>query len=589
MKKKLKKMHFLFIYFLIMLLASCIAEDNFQIDSINNEIYKTEIVDYFDKLKKVSNSLQLSKIKELENVVNLNSARLYDLRTSEKLIIVDLNKQEGLETTESSKLIFYVNDGKIARSNLVSIVNKASYYDYDKMILSILNMSEDKPNFSGTISFYSLFQDKLLVDEFENGELTVNGILNRNIKKKFISKAKKCTDWYWLTTYSDGSQTLEYAFTECDGGGNECVSYKTGKVMCGGGGGGENGVGIGTIPSSGPSFPANPQNNNTYPYTDKEGITTLYKYNSQTNKWEIIEVILPSIVIQNSPEYYYYLIIIYPVDNQKVTGPDGFVYTYEGASGNWVGEPISRSKAGEIEDKIDESQLDLCSKNVLAKLKAATQSDIAAMINHFAPAGSIFNINMTIGQVRNNDPNIWAQTTKVIGSSTDINVIFNQAYINGTGNPNRPTDLSIATTMAHEVIHAYLISLLEQNLSCGASGICDFPTVYEAYVQQQITKNKSILPEAHHELIARNFVYSIAATIQEFHTGQAVASGFPRQVYLDMALGGLTGTIYFNKNYPDDKNHKNYNDRLRILARIITERKGEQYGNNTPLGTPCKK
>nr|WP_315155109.1 hypothetical protein [uncultured Flavobacterium sp.] len=96
MKQKLQKIHFLFICFLIVLLASCEAEDNHQTDSVTNEIYKTEILDYFDKLKKVSNSTQLSKIKELENVVNLNSARLYDLRTNEKLIVVDLKKNKRI-------------------------------------------------------------------------------------------------------------------------------------------------------------------------------------------------------------------------------------------------------------------------------------------------------------------------------------------------------------------------------------------------------------------------------------------------------------------------------------------------------------
>jgi hypothetical protein len=145
--------------------------------------------------------------------------------------------------------------------------------------------------------------------------------------------------------------------------------------------------------------------------------------------------------------------------------------------------------------------------------------------------------------------------------------------------------------MAHEVIHTYLISLLEENKSCGASEICDFLTVYDAYVQQQIDKDKTktILPYAHHELIAKDYVNSIAVTIQEFHTGQPVGSGFPRQVYLDMAWGGLTGTNIFNKNYPNDPNNKNYKERERILDRINTEKLGSQYGINSPVGKPCEK
>jgi hypothetical protein len=247
--------------------------------------------------------------------------------------------------------------------------------------------------------------------------------------------------------------------------------------------------------------------------------------------------------------------------------------------------------AQRIESNIDGNALDPCTKAVLDKMKNLKQSDIASMINRFNPAKSAFNINMTIGQVKDNDPTVWAQTTPVNGLYTNVNMVFNQDYINGLGNTNRPTDLSIATTMAHEIIHAYLISLLEEDKICGTQGICDFPTIYDAYVQQKITKDKSgaLLPDAHHELIANNYVNAIAATIQEFHTGQTVNSGFPYQVYLDMAWGGLIGTTAFNTNYPDDSSHKNYNDRQRILARIIAERNGSQYGITTPLGTPCKK
>lgn len=196
---------------------------------------------------------------------------------------------------------------------------------------------------------------------------------------------------------------------------------------------------------------------------------------------------------------------------------------------------------------------------------------------------------MTTGQVINNDPNVWAQTGPIKGSRTDINMVFNENYIYGTNNSSRPTDLSVATTIAHEVIHAYLISLLEEYKDCGASGICDFPTIYDAYVQRQISNNPNpnLTEEKHHELIANDYVNSIAATIQEFHTGQSVI--YPLQVYLDLAWGGLVGTSIFNKDYPNDPNDKNYKDRERILDRINTEKKGEQYHGYYPMGTPCKK
>ena len=244
-----------------------------------------------------------------------------------------------------------------------------------------------------------------------------------------------------------------------------------------------------------------------------------------------------------------------------------------------------------VEKNIVSDKLDACTKAVLEKLKNLKQSDIAVMLARFNPEGSIiFNLNMITGTVSN--PSNIAETTKVLNSSTDVNMVFSQNYINGTGNVSPPTDLSVATTMAHEIIHAYLISRLEEFKSCGAQGIiCDFPTVYDAYVQQQIDKdkNKTLTVERHHEIIADDYVYAIASTIQEFHTGEIVTSGFPRQVYLDMAWGGLIDTTIFNKNYPNDPNNKNYKDRERIIARINTEKLGSQYGINSPVGTPCKK
>jgi len=260
-----------------------------------------------------------------------------------------------------------------------------------------------------------------------------------------------------------------------------------------------------------------------------------------------------------------------------------------GGSGSGITAPTNEQIAAELEKKIDGTNLDACTQGVLDKLKNLKQGDIAKMINRFNPGGSIFTINMSTGVVT--VPNDLAQTKPMSGSSTDINMVFNKDYISGKGNVAPPTDLSVATTMAHEIIHAYLISLLEEYKVGGSLGIYDFPTIYDAYVQQQINKdkNKSLTVEKHHELIASDYVNAIASTIEEFHTGQPVTSGFPKQVYLDMAWGGLTGTAIFNKNYPNDPNNKNYKDRERILTRINTEKLGSIYGTTMPIGTPCKK
>lgn len=238
-----------------------------------------------------------------------------------------------------------------------------------------------------------------------------------------------------------------------------------------------------------------------------------------------------------------------------------------------------------IEDYIDDTELDDCTKDILNKLKNLGNGDIAEMLKRFSPAGSIYGTKMSTGKIINKDPNVWAQTT-MNNDTGVVNMVFSEDYIKGKDNPNPPTDLSVATTMAHEVIHAYLISMLKDENKTLSD---DFPTIYEAYVKQESTKDVNVVPDAHHNLIANKYVYAIAATIQEFHTGQVVPGDFPYQVYLDMAWGGLQGTEVFNKNYPNNPDHKNYKDRERILGRIHAEKIGSVYSIYTPLGTPCKK
>ena len=306
------------------------------------------------------------------------------------------------------------------------------------------------------------------------------------------------------------------------------------------------------------------------------------KFNIITNNWDIVFISLPAIVIKKVPEAYARLSAIeHPRVGEKVLEWNGLLYTFE-ANNSWTGVPATDAIIAQtIEDNIDDSELDPCTKRVMDKLKLSTENDISKMINRFNPATSVFNIKMSTGKVRNTVN--WAETTKAASSAADVNMVFNEDYIKGTLFGTRPTDLSVATTMAHEIIHAYLISLLEDHLKNSSVGINDFPTIFDAYVQQQASKNTSILPDAHHELIAGKYVNAIASAIEQFHLGDTFHSGYPRQVYLDMAWGGLKETKIFNKTYPQGSTYRD-----RILNRINTEMKGTPYQGYTPLGTPCK-
>jgi hypothetical protein len=59
---------------------------------------------------------------------------------------------------------------------------------------------------------------------------------------------------------------------------------------------------------------------------------------------------------------------------------------------------------------------------------------------------------------------------------------------------------------------------------------------------------------AQHEIIANKFVNIIASTVQEFHTGESINSGYYAGL-LDLAWAGLVGTSIYKRNYPNDQNH----------------------------------
>lgn len=252
------------------------------------------------------------------------------------------------------------------------------------------------------------------------------------------------------------------------------------------------------------SFSNNNTITNKIPLCDKTYTQVVYQYTDRYDVWTVGNTIV-AIQYKGTLQTITTALLSYPCDGSgdrdAVISQRIAQYSHIGGGGYTT---IGMATAEKIEESINGDKLDPCTKEVLDKMKNLKQSDIASMINRFNPAESIFNINITIGQVIPSRD--WAQTTKVNGSSTDINMIFNEDYIRGTGNSNPPTDLSVATTMAHEIIHSYLISLLEDNKTNGASEIQDFPTIYDAYVQQKITNDKSatLLKDAHHELIASN-------------------------------------------------------------------------------------
>ncbi|PWA11559.1 hypothetical protein [Flavobacterium laiguense] len=329
---------------LVFFLSNCqVEEDTLQGNNkAVSEIYKVKIEDYWGQLKTGSSKEQLAKIEELSTAIDINSLKIYDLRTTEKLVIANAKSLQGLDGI--IKIIFYINENKVVRSNIVTLKTNEANSDYDKVIQSVLNADKNGFNYTGEITFLSLSKTKLLYDKFNQGNLIENKTLSsaRN-RKKFSKTQGNCTEYWWVTKYGNEIISQVYMFTVCDcsGGGGPNGGDETFKMSnCDNGAGVFLGGSSASTSTNKPTLPANPINNQTYKFTDPDGVCTEYIYKSSINSWHILEVILPNIIISRNKDNYGILDFQWPVDNQKVFDPStNIFYTYDGGSDSWSGIP----------------------------------------------------------------------------------------------------------------------------------------------------------------------------------------------------------------------------------------------------------
>ncbi len=152
------------------------------------------------------------------------------------------------------------------------------------------------------------------------------------------------------------------------------------------------------------------------------------------------------------------------------------------------------------------------------------------------------------------------------------------------------SDLVIAETMLHELVHAYFFSMIDD---CFDSGDCnqlitDFPDLWNFFIQNVSDGSLTDIMTQHTEMSSL-YVNIIASALQEFSTGTPLTNGqVPSQVYSDMAWYGLVGTVPFN-NLPQV-------DRDRITFRFENVELLNQSSTNSaniainPVGTrisPC--
>jgi hypothetical protein len=303
------------------------------------------------------------------------------------------------------------------------------------------------------------------------------------------------------------------------------------------------------------------------------------KTNSKSNnKTQEDPIPLHEVIIINSyHKVTTFQIFIYSWERPEDVKPE-YNYLWDGGSGGGGGPAVEPEPdtevdvANEIEENIDDTELDDCTKAILDKLKNLTQSDIASIFEKFGtPTNGTYNIKIVLGNP--NDMSALAQTETI--SKNNYLITISEAYIKGTpNNPIRPTDLSIAAVLIHELIHAHFKALFDDFHNNGDTCAYDnYDCLYEKYA----TKNYVGKIDAQHAQMFDNYVPIIAAILQEFKPGSS------SQFYDDIAMSTLFGLQYFDDKYP-----KGGIERTRIENNRISEDSNTPRGEATPKGTACK-
>ncbi|WP_121918338.1 hypothetical protein [Dokdonia sinensis] len=228
--------------------------------------------------------------------------------------------------------------------------------------------------------------------------------------------------------------------------------------------------------------------------------------------------------------------------------------------------------ANEIEDNINSVNLDPCSNNILTQLKNLQQNDIANIIYRFGAPASGYNLVMQTGVPSN--PLHQAETDwyyDVNGNALPKNyvTVLRNSYT------DQATTIAIARTILHEILHAYMLSKVDDGDAQVPVNIAELPVLWDAVMADLYNDD----PEAvQHQQMAEKFITPMRDALREWDNNQQSS-----RYYEDLAWGALYETSTFIDLYPEDS--ESY---TRILRTNIAEDSNSPQEDILPLGDSCQ-
>jgi len=247
-------------------------------------------------------------------------------------------------------------------------------------------------------------------------------------------------------------------------------------------------------------------------------------------------------------------------------GPSG------GGSGTgMITADVSELIALGIETQINTPNLDPCTTSILDDLKDINAVDIKNVILRFDSPDVTYFWAINNGVPTNpasSGETTWFTTSGGEAIPYNYLTLINPNYINNA------TKIGIARLLLHELLHAYMLSHIDDVVSGQTGNITQFVALWNS-IRNNLYGGD--LEAQQHEFMAQKFLTPLKDALKDWDNASQ-----PDQYYEDLAWGALDETSTFDHFHPPGSA-----SRLRIKRTNIAEDTNTTQGGITPKGSPC--
>src|SRR5690349_12638694 len=189
-------------FFLIVVFSSCFHDTDL---SKPESIHKSAVLDFLDRMKGNTAEENISKIDALASALDFRNVKTIKSPLGQQILVVPVSSLESVEG-EYRNAIFYLNfNSTIDYGQIIGIDPQLENFSSGETLIEDI-INNRSLSFTGKFSVYSVYQDLMFFNSFNNGKINVNGKVRPGEAKSDGGRTNGCTAWYLTITYyySDG-------------------------------------------------------------------------------------------------------------------------------------------------------------------------------------------------------------------------------------------------------------------------------------------------------------------------------------------------------------------------------------------------